>query len=254
VSAPYYSDDFVTLYHGDCREVLAWLEADVLVTDPPYGVAWTSGVTSYRRTTPRIISSAAPIAGDSDTTARDDILATWGLGPAIVFGSWRSPRPAETRHRLIWHKAGMAPGPVTSAFMTQDEEIYVLGAGWRKSSPPLRSVITTTEPRSLEVARVGHPTPKPVGLMEVLIDRCPPGTVTDPFAGSGSTLVASKQLGRRAIGVELDERYCEIAARRLEQDALVFDGGTPPPPEAVECCASGRCEVCSPGFVWGTNA
>ena len=218
---PYYTDESVTLYHGDCREITEWLDADVLVTDPPYGVKWTSGVTSYRRTTPRVVGHTAPIAGDRDTEARDAVLTAWGERPAVVFGSWRAPRPRRTTHRLIWHKAGMAPGPINAAFMSQDEEVYILGDGaWRKSSPPLRSVLATTEARSLAVTETGHPTPKPVGLMEVLIDRCPPGTIADPFAGSGSTLVAAKQLGRRAIGVEIDERYCEIAARRLAQDTL----------------------------------
>ena len=129
-------------------------------------------------------------------------------------------------HRLIWHKKGSVFGIANCSFISQDEEIYVTGRGFVKSSPPMRSVIATSEPRggaNGAAAMIGHPTPKPIGLMEVLIDRCPPGIVADPFAGSGSTLVAAKNLGRRAIGVELEERYCEIAARRLSQDTLFGD-------------------------------
>ena len=219
---PYYEDEFVRLYHGDCREVAEWLEADVLVTDPPYGIAWTAKKGGYKGAGSQVDIRNA-IAGDGDTAARDWVLDHWAPRPAIVFGSWRATRPTGTNHRLIWHKKGQAPGPANAPFMSQDEEIYVLGSGFRASSPPLRSVISTTEARSVEVATIGHPTPKPLGLMETLIDRCPVGAIADPFAGSGSTLVAAKQLGRKAIGVELEERYCEIAARRLSQDVLPFE-------------------------------
>lgn len=217
---PYYEDDSVTLYHGDCREVTAWLAADVLVADPPYGVKWTSGISSYAGRH-RTNYKTEAIAGDGDAQVRDVALAAWGERPALVFGSWRVPRPGGTSHRLIWHKRGMNPGPIKAAFLTQDEEIYVIGDGWRKTSPPLRSVITTTEERGRQPREIGHPTPKPVGLMAALIDRCQPEwVIADPFAGSGSTLLAAKQLGRRAIGVELDEAYCEVAANRLCQDVL----------------------------------
>lgn len=218
MSTPYYSDEFVTLYHGDSREITEWLDADVLVTDPPYGVAWMSGQTS--RAADPVVKS---IAGDETPAVRDSALAEWGDRPAVVFGSWRVPRPVGVKHLLIWHKATRKPGFSTAPWFPNHEDIYVIGSGF--TGKPVASVITTTETRdgaNGEVAKIGHPTPKPIRLMEQLIAKCPLGTVADPFAGSGSTLVAAKRLGRKAIGVELDESYCEIAAKRLSQGVLDF--------------------------------
>jgi site-specific DNA-methyltransferase (adenine-specific) len=162
----------------------------------------------------------ATIVGDENTSVRDWVVDAWGERSAIVFGTWRKPRPPRVTHRLIWHKAGRHPGVSPHPWFPNDEEIYLLGAGW-VGAPPRGSVITTTEQRSLAPQLVGHPTPKPVGLMETLIERCPPGTIADPFAGSGSTLVAARNLGRRAIGVEIEERYCETIAKRLAQGVLL---------------------------------
>lgn len=215
---PYYQDDLVTLYHGDCREVTAWLKADVLVTDPPYGVKWTKNAMHYTPTTPAVRDA---IANDRDTVARDDALALWGDRPAIVFGSWRMPRPANTRQRLVWHKAASKPAHTTAPWYSADEEIYVIGAGF--SGRPEQTVYRTTEARSGSdglSAQVGHPTPKPLGLMERLVAKCPEGVVADPFSGAGATLLAARNLGRAAIGVELDEGYCELTAKRLSQDTL----------------------------------
>lgn len=88
----YYEDDAVTLYHGDClTEHREWLAAEVLVTDPPYGMAYESGWVKGPRS----------IAGDGTTEVRDAALAAWGERPAIAFGRWNVPRPAAVRARLI---------------------------------------------------------------------------------------------------------------------------------------------------------
>jgi len=222
--APYYSDEWVTLYHGDCREVTAWLDADVLVTDPPYGMAYRSGGARVNASGVRSVTAVAEVHGDQDTAARDAILKLWGPRPALVFGTWKVQRPAGVRERLIWHKRNLPPGMGTATpWSGAEEEVYVLGSGF--TGDRHQNVIPTDEARAGcggLAATVGHPTPKPVDLMEHLLLRCPPGTVADPFAGSGSTLVAAKRLGRKAIGVELDERYCEIAAKRLAQGVLDF--------------------------------
>jgi DNA modification methylase len=224
MTTPYYSDEFVTLYHGDCLTEAAWLDADVLVTDPPYGIRRDRRYGNNRGPENGRRRDYAVIQGDRDTEARDAALIAWGGRPAMVFGTWREPRPADLRALLIWHKAGSFSALSTGAFFTNHEEVYVIsGETWPKvSGPPLSSVITTTETRHHEPARHGHPTPKPVRLMETLIERCPPGVIADPFAGSGSTLVAAKQLGRRAVGVEIDEAHCETIAKRLAQDVLDF--------------------------------
>ena len=219
---PYYSDEFVTLYHGDNAEVTEWLAADVLVTDPPYGVRWESRHGDNRGPRARRGRTRDVVSGDDSPDARDGVLREWADRPAVVFGSWRIPRPAPLRALLIWNKDGAYSAMLRSPFFTVHEEIYVLGDGFPMEGKPMRSVITTTEHRSQHTAAIGHPTPKPIDLMARLIDRCPPGTIADPFAGSGSTLVAAKRLGRKAIGVELEERYCEIAAKRLAQGVLDF--------------------------------
>jgi site-specific DNA-methyltransferase (adenine-specific) len=211
----YYQDDYVTLYHGDClTEHREWLAADVLVTDPPYGMAYESGWVKDR--------PIQKIAGDDTTDTRDAALAAWGVRPAITFGKWSVPRPADVRARLIWSK-GDDPGMGDLKFPwgNSDEEIYIHGHGFTGKRGP--NVLVHNKPPVSN--RDAHPTPKPVPLMERLIEKCPPGVIADPFAGSGATLVAAKNLGRKVIGVELEERYCEIIAKRCAQEVLDIFGG-----------------------------
>ena len=213
---PYYQDDLITLYLGDCLEHTHWLDADVLVTDPPYGMNYFSG---RRKADDRIV-------GDQSVNLRDDVLEVWGDRPALVFGTWKQPRPSSVRQLIVWDKRGGAgfSGDLKMPWADITEEIYVIGRGWVGGRVPAIYSIPTLPSQSPE--RMGHPTPKPVPLMERLIKKCPPGVIADPFAGSGSTLRAAANLGRKAIGVELDERYCEIIAKRLAQYALDFGGAS----------------------------
>lgn len=220
---PYYQDDLVTLYHGDCREVTAWLEADVMVTDPPYGRAWKQGKLDGRP------NDHAGIANDLDTSVRDQVLALWGNRPAVVFGDLMLAPPIGTRQVLIFRKQPNAgTRGATGGYRRDVEAIYLVGP-WHSGLGGRSSIIATGSrsagnPSSVQ-SRYGHPHAKPVDTMEELVRYAPDGLIADPACGSGSTLVAAKHLGRRAIGVDLDERYCEIAARRLAQDTL-FGGSS----------------------------
>jgi site-specific DNA-methyltransferase (adenine-specific) len=214
----YYQDKYVTLYLGDCLEVTEWLSADVLVTDPPYGIAYKSGGMS-NAINPQIMS----IRNDEALNARDKALDLWGSKPGLVFGSWRMERPVNTKHRLIWYKKNALPGMRATPWFNADEEIYVIGSGFI-GKPEQNVYVTSTRQDGAygEVAQTGHPTPKPVGLMERLIEKTS-GTIADPFAGSGATLLAARNLGRQVIGVELEEKYCELIANRLAQQTFEFD-------------------------------
>lgn len=227
---PYYEDDLVTLYHGDCLEIEAWLAADVLVTDPPYGRAWRQGLIKERRY-PKAMNAASHdgIAGDSSTEVRDAAMAAFGDDrPWVVFGDLMLAPPAGTKLVCVYHKAvGNAGLRGAIDGVRRDAEAIYLG-GKRKSGIGGRSsvfrfggAISGTE--GIATA-TGHPHTKPVGLMEQLIGLSDPGVIADPFAGSGSTLVAARNLGLRAIGVELEESYCETIATRLSQQAFDFAG------------------------------
>ena len=216
----YYQDDFVTLWHGDCLELAdVWTVADVLVTDPPYGTASVGWDVSYGRGRNRRRGDATVacgnIANDATTAARDAALALWGDRPALLFGSPRLPDPPiVVVDRLVWNKTrpGMNGGP----WRYLHESIYVT-AGFVRVNNSATSILTAFPEQS------DHIHAKPEQIMRPRVAAAPPGTIADPFAGSGSTLVAAKALGRRAIGVELEEKYAEIAARRLSQDVLDFE-------------------------------
>lgn len=201
---PYYHDEAagITIFHGDCREVLPTLgRFDLLLTDPPYGHGdrWKGGTWG-----------AAEMYRDAEKWDANTVdlellmIAVRMADEAIVWGGNYYAMPP-SRCWLAWNK--------TSCMDTlADFEL-----AWTSMDRPAKKFVENRNPDGPR----DHPTQKPESLMKWCLSFAPDAqTILDPFTGSGTTLRAAKDLGRRAVGIELDERYCEIAARRLSQQIL----------------------------------
>lgn len=229
---PYYEDEFVTLYNADSlANPQLWTIADVLVTDPPYGIAWDNhwDDSKFRRHMRPSGSRHVTIRNDDSLENMECALGLWGSRkPYAVFTTPKSILRQATQILVWWKDDGSSGAMGQIAHWRRDWEAICLGGHWQDRPSPGKlesSVIRTSESVSTLAKGLLHPTPKPVALMERILEHCEPvWVVCDPFAGSGSTLVAARNLGRRAIGVELEERYCEIAARRLRQMTLDLSG------------------------------
>ena len=224
---PYYEDDLVTLYHGDCREVLADMadeSATAVLTDPPYTerthkkarTPEHSGVTTFAPITDAdlklLMSSMARVSSGW-------VVATLDYRHAVAFDN--DPPPGLKVQRLgVWVKTNPTPqlsgdrpaqGWESIAYMHRDDR----RSKWNGGGKHGNFVTPIAAPE-------GHPTAKPLGIVAEWVRwfTNPGDLVLDPFAGSGTTLRAAKDEDRRAIGVELDERYCEVIAKRLTQDTL----------------------------------
>lgn len=228
-----FLDGRVRLINADCREVLPTLgKVDAVVTDPPYGIAHASNRV-WKTTTAEWMQSE--IAFDGDTAARDFVLG-WHGGDFLCFGSLKKPAPDNTRGTLIWDKgpaSGM--GDLTFPWKPSFELIFVGGAGWKgdRTEAVLKDFWITSR---ASMGRV-HPNEKPVSLMEALLRKSTAETILDPFMGSGTTGVAAVKLGRRFIGIEIGERYFQIACRRIEeatkQPDMFIDRAPEPKQEAM---------------------
>ncbi len=211
---PYYQHAGITIYHGDCREVMHSLHWDVIVCDPPYGL----GVELSRRNGERI-------QGDSTTEIRDFIVGI-PYGPKLIFGSPSVPEPAGDKFKLIWDKSELTGmGDLGFPWKQSHEEIYVYGDGFessRRRGSILRYPLRPAWTKHPEAVSNSHPTEKPLGLMVDLLECCPWLDVLDPTCGTGTTLKAAKKLSKSAIGIEIEEKYCEIAAKRLSQEVFDF--------------------------------
>ena len=224
---PYYDEDGITIYCGDCREILPHLpKVDLVLTDPPYssGGFQESG------------KSSGSIGTRSTETIQLDNLSTRGYerlmrevlrwcnqaDEIFLFTDWKMWISAfdslegagwRVRNMLVWDKLQMGMG---LPWRNQHELI-----AYGKRTPA--QMLDGSQGNVLQCPRSGnqnHPTEKPCDLLKRLIGNTDADTILDPFMGSGTTLVAAKQLGRRAIGIELEERYCEIAVQRLAQKVL----------------------------------
>lgn len=230
---PYYDEDGITIYHGDCLDVLPTLgPADLIATDPPYGIGVNYG------------GSFDDKRADywSWLTAR--ITASRAVAPVMAF----THRVAALSHLdgwdwvAVWNKpmsCGVRVG--NSPVLPHWEPIFLYGIHslGTSGSSFMPDVITLNPERAPTGGKRGvkgggwpgasaadHPTPKPLSLYVRLVDAlCPAGgLVVDPFMGSGTTLRAAKDTGRRAIGIEIEERHCEQAAKRLAQGVMDFGG------------------------------
>lgn len=221
---PYYEHGGITIYNADCRALLCDLRVDLLLTDPPYGL----GLTYLRRDGYGARGGVSErLQGDSDTVLSEWV---WSVAPgsvAVVFADERTWRTnllaAEAANwsvrTVVWDKVK----PSMQISLRRQFELILVGTKEGHAYADDRSF--TDVQRCLRSEGTGHPTAKPVDLLQRVLGFCEPRLercIVDPFMGSGSTLVAAKNLGRRAIGIEIEERYCEIAAKRLSQEVLAI--------------------------------
>ena len=211
---PYYEKDGIVIYHGDCREVLPTLEkVDLVLTDPPYGMDWKfTGQGSGKAATGGRSSRFAgqTITGDTEDFDPSQFLC---FPRVVLWGFQHYPQHLARGTVLVWVKKY----PNAYGSFLSDADL-----AWMKGGCGVY-ISEVMNPASFQAERQ-HPTQKPVELMGWCIQKaggC--GLILDPFMGSGTTLVAAKQLGRRCIGIEIEEKYCEIAALRLAQDLLPFE-------------------------------
>ena len=251
MTAPYYADDWVTLYHGDCLELMPHIPTVAhIITDPPYSehthksvrrsnITYRDRGARYGADTRRNVDLGfghlTPEVRSACASQFARLTTRWCIAFSDIESShlWR----ADLEHAGLdyvrtgaWIKVGSTPQFSGDRPATGFEALTICHQPGRKRWNGGGKHAIWSVPIVLDRGAQGkrfHTTQKPDGLMLSLVDLFSDlgEVILDPFAGSGTTLVAAKSLGRKAIGVELDERYCEVAARRLAQDALDFSGG-----------------------------
>lgn len=242
----YYQDEHVTLYHGDCREIAPGISADAVVTDPPYGdtafkwdqwpEGWVESVTHIPQLwsfgSMRMFFSHHREFGEAGYRYAQEIIWEKQNGSGFAndrfrrvheiamqwySGAWGDlPRTVPRVPSTTGNKSDNGRGRSLEHYGTAPKRAYA-----DDGSRLMRSVFKVNS----MTGKALHPTEKPAGVLSPLIRYSVPngGVVLDCFAGSGSTLATARVLGLRSVGIEMQEKYCEIIAKRLDQQVINFD-------------------------------
>ena len=217
---PYYEHAGITIYHGDCREILPHLPpVDLVLTDPPYGIALNTDNSRFSGGTAGNMAKCGngigpaqgkPIANDERPFDPSFLVS---VGKSQIIWGWNHyPDKLPRGACLVWLKRydeafGSFLSDAETAWMSKGHGVYCRRDLSNNAIANERA----------------HPTQKPLSLMKWCLEFFPLAeTILDPFMGSGTTLRAAKDLGRKAIGIEIEEKYCEVAARRLSQEVFNF--------------------------------
>ena len=209
---PYYNANGITLYNLNCLDYLENIKFDLMLTDPPYGIDLKANdkTSKYRRLTRKIINDATQETGE--------IALKFSKSATIAFASPMKPWSGKWRQHLIWNKGEhVGAGGDPNRLFKMDHELIQIRDTGRLNGKRESSVLNFKAKKS---DYNFHPTPKPVSLIEYLLGKIEFEIVCDPFSGAGSTLVAAQNMGKKAIGFELDKGYCEIIVERLRQKVL----------------------------------
>ncbi len=215
---PYYDHNNITIYHGDCMEIMPILEkVDLILTDPPYGISYRSNHYIYG-------NPHGEIKNDNNLFCPLDDM--WNLlnetGSLFTFYSHKKPIiDSRKKNDIIWVKNNWSAGDLTGDFGNQYEVIAFMP----KPKFKIKGYRYSNVWHFNRIKPVLHPTEKPEELLKRII-KCSSNKediVLDIFSGVGSTLIAAKLLNRKAIGIEINEKYCEIAANRLNQEVFEFN-------------------------------
>ncbi len=217
LSKPYYDDPKygITIYHGDCREILPFIEpVDLVLTDPPYGINWKSGASTI---------DWELITGDDKLMDLRFILNM--KCNVISFGA--SNYPEQLPHKGIWICWDKRVDPKADNVIGSPFEL-----AWTNKISGFYKIYRIMHGGCInsDIGKRFHPTQKPIKLFKTIIEDYTKlgDTILDPFLGSGTTAIAAKQLGRKCIGIEIEEKYCEIAVKRLQKEGLGFNFPKPP--------------------------